>query len=210
VATAARDLAKSHRGISSGIDLEASGPAVSVRANVPHRSDSGRGRKSVIVGDGGAHVRFRSMSGDVTISPPFSSRRSGDKSASAGSGGSAAFVGGIGNIAEQVARGVEAASRRAEAASRRAEVMARQFESVGRRMESIGREPFANADAPRSFGFGRSAADAAPVEPAPRPARARASGAGPDAPTDQMAILRALERGEIDVAEATRLLSEAS
>lgn len=189
---------------SSGVDLEASGPAVSVRVDTPHRSDSGRGRKLVVVGDGAARIRFRSMSGDVTISPPFGARHQSIWSER----DAARLVEGVGSIADQVVR-------RAEAAGRRAEAMGRHWEALGRRVEAAVREgvgEYSSTAAPSTASASTSASasastdwdrpPAAAPEPMPEPAG--------DEPIEQMAVLRALEHGEIDVAEASRLLSEAA
>jgi len=177
----------------SGVEVEASGPAVSIRADVPHRSDSGRGRKIVSIGDGGAHVRFRSMSGDVAIGAPFGHRsqqswQSDERAA---------------KFAESVSAAAETVGRRAEAAGRRAEAVGRRMESIGRRLETSMSGPW-GLDTDRARG-GNS--DARPEDAADsRPDESRDSSGSPE-PLDEMAVLRALERGEIGVAEASRLLS---
>lgn len=170
----------------SGVEVEASGPSVSLRTKMPHRSDSGRGRKVITVGDGAARVRFRSMSGDVTVSTPDGRQR---PRAGRGTNAQDAW-----QAAEAASRVAESVGRVAERAGRRAEAFARRIEGVGQRVQATVGPAFTDLPAEDP--------DGSPSEPPPADR--------PEEPMDQMAVLRALERGEIDVAEATRLLSEAA
>lgn len=180
----------------SGVDVEASGPAVSIRADVPHRADRGRGRRTVTIGDGSARVRFRSMSGDVTVSAPFASDRAGAaRRSEAGA-----------RIAERISGLAEHVGRRAELAGRQAETLGKRVEHLGRRLEKTMASSWdIDADARRHAGDQDGDAETTrtqDVAAMPQQAPVR-----DDEPVDQMEVLRALERGEIDVAEATRLLS---
>lgn len=114
-----------------GMRLEATTVAGEVRASVPHRTEGGRGRRVVIIGDGGATLETRSMSGDVGV------------------------------------------------------VEARQMR-------------FGPPGAPEP------AVPGSPVEPPPTAATTSAIAAAYD--EERLRILRTLERGEIDVAEAGRRL----
>lgn len=170
----------------SGVEVEASGPSVSMRTRMPHRSDSGRGRKVITVGDGAARVRFRSMSGEVTVSAPY-----GDHRPAAGRG----TTGQNGRPAEETAsRIAENVGRVAELAGRRAEAFARRMEGVGERIQATVGPAFSDQPARDSGGSSSEPTHADQ----------------PEESMDQMAVLRALERGEIDVAEATRLLTGAA
>ena len=51
----------------AGLTVEASGPIVGLRSSIGGRASSRRGQRSFIVGDGAAQLRFRSMSGQVSL-----------------------------------------------------------------------------------------------------------------------------------------------
>jgi hypothetical protein len=55
--------------LAMGADLRLDAKTVTgdVRASVPHRAEGGRGHRTLIVGDGRAHVSVRTMSGDVLL-----------------------------------------------------------------------------------------------------------------------------------------------
>lgn len=53
--------------LAGGVRLVASTVAGDVRSTLPHRSEGGRGRRVLIVGDGGATLETRSMSGNVQL-----------------------------------------------------------------------------------------------------------------------------------------------
>jgi hypothetical protein len=50
-----------------GLTIEASGPIVSLSSNLGGAVKSGPGQRGLVVGDGSARLRFRSMSGDVSV-----------------------------------------------------------------------------------------------------------------------------------------------
>jgi len=51
----------------SGLTVEASGPIVGLQTSITGRSSSRRGQRGFVVGDGAAQLRFRSMSGQVSL-----------------------------------------------------------------------------------------------------------------------------------------------
>ncbi|CAN5749476.1 hypothetical protein BH24CHL6_BH24CHL6_10960 [soil metagenome] len=53
-----------------GLTLEASGPIVGLRSAIGGQTASRRGRRGLVVGNGGAQLRFRSMSGEVSVDEP--------------------------------------------------------------------------------------------------------------------------------------------
>lgn len=113
----------------SGLTVGMTSVAGSIHSELPHRRESGRGRRSVAVGDGAAAFTFRTMSGDLSIVRPAGSAPLGAAAP-----------------------------------------------------EPI---PPAAADAPAAAAF---------------PSAQRSQ------PADQLEVLRALERGDIDVEAAARLL----
>lgn len=54
----------------SGIRVEARTVTGDLRSELPHRRESGSGRKVLIVGDGGTALGFRSVSGDLRVTEP--------------------------------------------------------------------------------------------------------------------------------------------
>ena len=70
----------------AGIRVEARTVTGDLRSELPHRRDSGHGRKVLIVGDGGTALGFRSVSGDLRVTAP---RESGSR-VHRGAGGPAA------------------------------------------------------------------------------------------------------------------------
>jgi hypothetical protein len=123
----------------NGVTANLTSVSGSIRTDLPHRRDSGRGRRTVVVGDGAASVSFRTMSGDLSI-----------------------------------ARAQATSAPRGDTASP---------------AEPVTSSSPAAADAPAAAAFSsRPDHDTAPL------------------PRDQLDVLRALERGEIDVEAAARLL----
>ena len=51
----------------SGLTIEARTVSGDIRSDVPHRTGGEAGRRSIILGDGRAHLGFRSMSGDLQL-----------------------------------------------------------------------------------------------------------------------------------------------
>ncbi len=51
----------------SGLTIEARTVSGDIRSDVPHRTSIEAGRRSIILGDGRAHLNFRSMSGDLQL-----------------------------------------------------------------------------------------------------------------------------------------------
>lgn len=51
----------------SGLTVEASGPIVGLQSSMRGRASSRRGQRGFVVGDGAAQLRFRSMSGQVSL-----------------------------------------------------------------------------------------------------------------------------------------------
>jgi hypothetical protein len=115
----------------NGVTVSMTSVSGSIHSELPHRRDSSRGRRTLIVGDGHASMTFRTMSGDLSVVRP-SHGHDGD--------------------------GTERSSRSAV--------------------------PAAAADAPAAAAISRS--------------------------RDPLEILRALERGELDVETAARLLEDAN
>lgn len=56
--------------LAGGVRIEVSSVTGDVQADVPHRAEGGRGRRVVLIGDAGATLVARSMSGDVRIVAP--------------------------------------------------------------------------------------------------------------------------------------------
>jgi hypothetical protein len=52
---------------SGGLTIEASGPIVGLRSSIAGRVTTERGQRGLVIGDGDAHLRFRSMSGEVRV-----------------------------------------------------------------------------------------------------------------------------------------------
>jgi len=123
----------------NGVTASLSSVSGSIQTDLPNQRESGRGRRTVVIGDGAASVRFRTMSGDLAISR-------------------APVVTAPADAAAPVAQPVSSTSPAA-------------------------------ADAPVAAGS------------SPVPATQSAP-----PPHDQLDVLRALERGEIDVEAAARLL----
>ncbi|HUG46785.1 MAG TPA: DUF4097 family beta strand repeat-containing protein [Candidatus Limnocylindria bacterium] len=53
-----------------GLTVEASGPIVGLRSDIAGRAAGGRGRRNLVIGDGSAQLRFRSLSGQVHVAQP--------------------------------------------------------------------------------------------------------------------------------------------
>jgi Putative adhesin len=51
----------------NGVTVNMTSVSGSIHADVPHRRDSGPGKRSVMIGDGAATVSFRTMSGDLSM-----------------------------------------------------------------------------------------------------------------------------------------------
>jgi hypothetical protein len=51
----------------SGLTIEASGPVVGLRSSVAGRVTAERGQRGLVIGNGAARLRFRSMSGEVRV-----------------------------------------------------------------------------------------------------------------------------------------------
>jgi len=51
----------------SGLTIEARTVSGDIRSDVPHRTGGAAGRRSIILGDGRAHLGFRSLSGDLQL-----------------------------------------------------------------------------------------------------------------------------------------------
>ncbi len=65
-----------------GLTVSARGLSTSIHSQLPHRSESRAGRRTVVIGDGRADLDFRSMSGDVSVIDGTSEHgRSGDRPA---------------------------------------------------------------------------------------------------------------------------------
>lgn len=125
----------------NGVTANMTSLSGSIHTDLPHRRESGRGKRRIIVGNGEASVTFRTMSGDLSIAR------------------------GSGEVA-------------------RTDETARQAPS---RMPSTS----AAADAP-------AAADSSQANQPPSASQ----------PLNELDVLRALERGDIDVQAAARMLEE--
>ena len=53
--------------VEGGLTIEASGPKVSLSSALPGRVDDSRGSRGLVIGDGAARLRFRTLSGDVHV-----------------------------------------------------------------------------------------------------------------------------------------------
>lgn len=62
-------------GADDNLALEVRGLSTEVEVSVPHRSEGSRDRRRYVIGDGTAHLLFRSMSGDASVQ---AARRTGD------------------------------------------------------------------------------------------------------------------------------------
>ena len=148
----------------SEVRLEAQTLTGDVRSTVKHRAEGGRGRRTIIVGDGHVRVSVRTMSGDVRLRE--------------------------GPTAPEPAP-----------------------EPVGTSATATPADPVSTAAAPVDPGVIVAEATAAPnLVRADANARAPESPAGPEAGTDhreaaRLDILRALERGDLDVETASSRLA---
>jgi hypothetical protein len=61
--------------VDGGLRVDASTISGDIKSDVPHRSEGGRGRQSLIVGEGAATLYFKSVSGDLRIRPSGLPRR---------------------------------------------------------------------------------------------------------------------------------------
>ena len=139
---------------SAGVTVAARTVAGDLSSDLPHRSEGGPGRRSIVVGDGAVELQFKSVSGDLRVI------------------GETDGLGSLFEIPVPPAPPAPPASPRASASPMRADA-------------------------------GPANANGAP---GPDPAPGAESDADPD--TARLTILRALERGEIDIAEATSRLAE--
>jgi DUF4097 and DUF4098 domain-containing protein YvlB len=139
---------------SAGVTVAARTVAGDLRSDLPHRSEGGPGRRSIVVGDGAVELQFKSVSGDLRVI------------------GTADALGPLVDIPLSPAPPAPPAAPRASASPVRA---------VADPADAIG-------------------------APVPEVAQGGADDADPD--TARLTILRALERGEIDIAEATSRLAE--
>jgi hypothetical protein len=139
---------------SAGVTVAARTVAGDLSSDLPHRSEGGPGRRSIVVGDGAVELQFKSVSGDLRVI------------------GATDALGPLFEIPVPPAPPAPPASPRASASPVRADA-------------------------------GPADADGAP---GPDPAPKAETDADPD--TARLTILRALERGDIDIAEATSRLAE--
>jgi hypothetical protein len=57
-------------GVGGNLTVEVRGLSTDADIRLPHRSEGARDRRRYIIGDGKAHLLFRSMSGDIEVRPP--------------------------------------------------------------------------------------------------------------------------------------------
>ncbi len=101
----------------SGIRVEARTVTGNLHSDLPHRSDTGPGRKQLVVGDGGTAIAFRSVSGDLRVIQPRDALAPGalDHAASAVPGAPVAPVPPNAPVAPMAPRPPEAAAVQREA-----------------------------------------------------------------------------------------------
>lgn len=179
----------------SPVRVETATIAGDVRATGTHRSEGGRGRRTIVVGDGSVRVSIRTTSGDVELHALAAARSAKDRAPSA--------------VVPPADPPAPAGAPPAAGASPAAPVAAPQSPEPVDTARVI-------ADVEAAPNLVRPAADAPATTPASSSAARgpgdRPSSDAPNAPDDHEAarldVLRALERGEIDVeAAAARLES---
>lgn len=57
-------------GVSGNLTVEVRGLSTDADIRLPHRSEGSRDRRRYVIGDGGPHLLFSSMSGDIEVRPP--------------------------------------------------------------------------------------------------------------------------------------------
>ena len=85
--------------VSGDVSIELDGPAIiqgtsvagRIRTDLPHRSGGSPGRRTVEIGDGGPHVSFKTVSGDLRVSGPKSAE-TGSSDASPDTSSDTSFV----------------------------------------------------------------------------------------------------------------------
>jgi hypothetical protein len=144
---------------SSALQLETRTVTGDVRATVPHRAEGGRGRRTIVVGDGRARVTVSTLSGDVSLD-----------------GGTADTLG------REPVRNPEPAREPEPVAPAAPAVVVAEAEAAANLVRTVPPAP-----------------DAEPMPQVP---------AADNVPTedDRLEILRALERGDLDVAQAASRL----
>ncbi len=173
-----------------GLTVETHGISGSVRCDVPHRLEGQTGRQVLVVGDGAARVRFDSMSGDVwvTAAPaPAAPRPAGTDAPVA-----APAPGGTADGAAP-ARTDETTTQDTTAEGRGSSMFQVWHGRAYERMDDLRAEAASERTLRGDRFAGESATTATTADGVP-------------APDTRLEILRALERGEIDVDEAARRL----
>jgi len=183
----------------SDVRLETQTVTGDVRASVAHRAEGGRGRRTIVMGDGHALVAVSTLSGDVTLVPAasVSPARSAHREPTA-TGAAAHAVPEPGDAAADVralpSKGTVPATPPAPRPAEPAVVVAEAQAAAN----LIRPQPPAPAPEPLPA--------PAPL-PAPEPEPERGSAGTTDRrDSARLDILRALERGELDVDAASRRL----
>lgn len=176
-----------HLAASSDVRLETRTVTGDVQASVPHRAEGGRGRRTLVVGEGRGVVTVSTLSGDISLSGRPSASRIGATPP-----------------ASQPPAVISSAAPEPAAAGRGTAVPA-QVDVTAAPPPDAGRaEPLVVvAEAEAAANLIRPAQPGAAAEPGPEH--------GVDGATDRheaarLEILRALERGDLDVDGATRRL----
>ncbi len=169
----------------SEVTVEFQSVAGDIRAAVPHRSDGTRGRRTVVVGAGRVRIGIRTMSGDARLQPGVADP--------------------VADAAAPTPAGPAPASASWADVGRDWADLARDWAESAKGWASRGASwvPGAKAGwAAQAESPAQAWPPAAPETPVPAPAVAS------DADARRLAILRALERGEVTVAEAADRLAE--
>lgn len=186
-----------------GVTVTATGLAGSIRSELPHQRADDGGRRTVIVGDGSATVWFRSMSGNARITRPgFGMADRGTSQAQ-----------GPQDVLAPRAMTAPPASPALPAMPTRP---APAVMPAPPAMPAPPNAPWATTPAPAADPFAPRATSDVPAAPWTTASRVAESNATtgvtpPEAPPptragSEIEVLRALERGEIDVEQAARLL----
>lgn len=185
----------------NGVSIAVSGFSSTIHSELPYREEARGSKRVLVVGDGSADVTFRTMSGDAEICAPPGVPTERQAPIPAYSVRERVIA--ERDAAREAAREVHDAARAARDATRAERDGIRDAVRAARELAREQVRELTRSAKQRASGETRHQREAPHPDGARGPGRQRA---GPDRGADPMDILRALERGEIDVDEASRLL----
>jgi len=176
-----------------GLTVETHGISGSVRCEVPHRLEGQAGRQVLVVGDGAAHVRFDSMSGDVWVTAaPVPANGAASPSTGGAAGATATAAGAAAGSDSTTSHDTPPGATAEGWGSPMFQVWHdRAYERMDDLRSEAASERAVHGD---RFVGGDTAVTGTTADGVP-------------APDSRLEILRALERGDIDVDEAARRLA---